>query len=138
MKGPADHNRPEPLRNKYVIFFDVNISKGVRDRLESLEKKAKLIFLNNERSIFNKHQPLNEMEDPDLFNYVLRYIDFYCPSAICFFFTVDGKILREISIRHPARQRLYIECFKQRSKEKFHLLTSEIIDRFENIIKKLE
>lgn len=76
------------------------------------------------------------MKDPELLNYVIKLIDLYFPSSVCFFFTLDMKILRDISIKHPARERMFIETFRQRPRSEIEILAMEMIERFENRIKK--
>lgn len=127
-------NRTAP---KYVIFFDVNVPKRRLVRhLNQLKRSSRLIFLGNRKNIFDKEKPLNRMKDPELLNYVIKIIDKYFPTAVCFFFTLDTKILRDISIKHPARERMFIETFRQHSRSEIEILASEMIERFENRIKK--
>lgn len=121
---------------KYVVFFDVNVPKRrLLGRLDMLKLNARLVFLGNRRNIFDKEKRLNRMKDSELLNYVIKIIDLYFPKATCFFFTLDTKILRDISIKHPARGRIFIETFLQRSRSGFDILAEEMIKRFEDKIK---
>ena len=127
-------NRTVP---KYVIFFDVNVPKRrILRHLVPLNGRARLIFLGNRKNIFQKEKRLNRMKDPELLNYVLLLVDKFFLGAEVFFFTLDTKILRDISIKHPARGRLYIEMFRQRPRSEIEFLADEMLKRFEDRIKK--
>jgi len=126
-------NRPVP---KYIIFFDVNVPKRrLIKHLSPLRGNAKLVFLGNRKNIFEKGKILNRMKDPELLNYAIKLSDLYFPSLICFFFTLDTKILRDISIKHPARERMFIEIFRQHSRSEIEILAAEMIKRFEDRVK---
>lgn len=122
--------RPMP---KYVIFFDVNMPKRrLIKHLGPLKRSARLVFLGNRKNVFDKEKILNRMKDPELLNYVIRLMDEYFPAATCFFFTLDTKILKDISIKHPARERMFIEIFRQHSRSEIEILSAEMIKRFED------
>lgn len=128
---------------KYVLFFDENM---LRHRLVPhlnylRRRRVGLIFFSGstrKKNIFNKKLPVRGMNDDDLLEYTMKVAQRYYKSAICFFFTFDGKILKNIRQDHPARYCIRIISLKQRNRSRAKELAEEIIKIFEKEIEKLE